>query len=414
MSRQASLANAFERIRRHSLTLTRPLEQEDYCSQPIEDVSPPKWHLGHTSWFFETFLLPGLAGYQPFDEKFSFLFNSYYEGVGPRVMRARRGDLTRPTLAAVLAYREQVDAAMRRLLATARPNATLDLLELGLHHEQQHQELLLTDIKYILGCNPLQPAYHEAAAAKSAPAAPLEWLALPAGVHSIGHAGSGFCFDNEQGVHQVYLNPCRIASRPINQREYLAFIADRGYQNFAHWLADGWAWVQANQVIAPLYWQQQGDDWQQFTLAGLQPLDLDAPVSHLSYYEADAYAAWAGKRLPTEAEWEIAARHFELEVPTSANFMDDGSYQPVSRTAHGFYGGVWEWTQSAYLPYPGFCRREGAVGEYNGKFMCNQMVLRGGSCATPADHIRPSYRNFFQPDKRWQFTGLRLAQSEEF
>lgn len=411
MTRQAILAAAFERVRSQTLAITRPLAPEDYGAQPMEDVSPPKWHLGHTSWFFETFLLKP-QGRSDFDPRFGFLFNSYYEGVGPRVLRSRRGDLTRPLLEEVFAYRRHVETGMRQLFDQELAPEQLDLIELGLHHEQQHQELLVTDIKYLLGSNPLLPAYR-GAFAPAAAAAPLEWLNLPEGVYSLGHADSDFCFDNEQACHRVYLNPCRIASRPVTHGEYLAFVEAGGYRHFDHWLADGWAWIQQQQIVAPLYWQQTESGWQQFTLAGLQPLDLHAPITHISYYEADAYASWAGKRLPTEAEWEIAARRFEPTPAGDASFLDDGLLHPRQGAAHGFFGGTWEWTQSAYLPYPGFRRREGAVGEYNGKFMCNQMVLRGGSCATPANHIRPSYRNFFQPDKRWQFTGLRLAQSEE-
>lgn len=415
MNQSERLFEAYQRVRAQSLALVEPLGSEDFCAQPIEDVSPPKWHLGHTSWFFETFLLkPQLPDYQPCDERYGYLFNSYYESAGPRVLRSQRGRLTRPDINEVREYRRRVDAGMHSLLERGDLNQeALKLIELGLHHEQQHQELLVTDIKYILGCNPLLPAYHaELANQILKDSEPESWLELAEGVYEIGHTGSEFCFDNEQGRHKVYLNGGRIASRPVSNREYLEFISDGGYERFEHWLSDGWSWVQTDQVKAPLYWHQIDGEWCHYTLAGLQKLDLDAPVTHVSYYEADAFAAWRGLRLPSEQEWEVAVRQYQPEIPETACFMDVAVFQPQSEPSLGFWGNVWEWTQSAYLPYPGFSKRPGAVGEYNGKFMCNQMVLRGGSCATPADHIRSSYRNFFQPDKRWQFTGIRLASSD--
>ncbi|PKL74797.1 MAG: ergothioneine biosynthesis protein EgtB [Candidatus Melainabacteria bacterium HGW-Melainabacteria-1] len=412
MPNSGQLAETYPLIRQQSLALSAPLELEDYSAQPIEDVSPPKWHLAHSSWFFETFLLIP-AGFAPFDPAFGYLFNSYYEGAGPRVQRARRGDLTRPMLAQVLAYREHVDAAMAQFLAQAPSEQLSALIELGLHHEQQHQELLLTDIKYILGHNPLRPVYQ-----RDLPVPPLVdrladtvWLELPPGRYEIGHAGPGFCFDNEMARHSVWINPCQIASQVVSNQEYLEFIQDQGYQRFEFWLADGWAMIQQQQIQAPLYWQEIDGQWHHYTLQGLRPLDLKAPVSHISYYEADAYAAWRGCRLPSEQEWEVAATLFEPDPPADAVFMEQGGFQPRPQHGPGFWGNVWQWTQSAYLPYPGFAKQAGTVGEYNGKFMCGQMVLRGGSCATPRAHVRLSYRNFFQPDKRWQFSGLRLAQS---
>ncbi len=416
MSREQRLIDAYSHVRQQTLELVAPLSSEDCCSQPIDDVSPPKWHLGHTSWFFETFLLkPNLPDYRVCDERYAYLFNSYYESAGPRVLRSQRGRLTRPDIDAVKAYRERVDASMQLLFLEADLSAEhWQLIELGLNHEQQHQELLLTDIKYILGCNPLLPAY-QSVFAEQAEAQSQGWLAIPEGLYEIGHQGAKFCFDNEQGRHKTFIHAAQIASRPVTNREYLEFIADGGYQHFEHWLSDGWAWVQQEQIKAPLYWHQtEGSEgeWQLFTLSGLKSLDLDAPVTHVSYYEADAYAAWRGARLPTEQEWEVAVLLHQPQIPEQAVFMDKHLYQPQAPSGPDFWGNVWEWTQSAYLPYPGFNKREGAVGEYNGKFMCNQMVLRGGSCATPRDHIRASYRNFFQPDKRWQFTGIRLACSQ--
>ncbi|MEA5449862.1 ergothioneine biosynthesis protein EgtB [Leptolyngbya sp. CCNP1308] len=409
-------------VRRLSEALCQPLEIEDYGVQAMADVSPPKWHLAHTTWFFETFLLrPYLEGYQDFHPGYGYLFNSYYEAVGDRHPRPQRGLLSRPTVKEVYQYRAHVDGAMERLLRDGqgpareghRPihPAVAELTTLGLHHEQQHQELLLTDLKYNLAINPLRPAYRpDVAVAASRSPIPLEFVDFPGGLYDIGHQAPGFAFDNESPAHRVYLQDFALANRLVTNGEYLEFIADKGYQTAAHWLAEGWAMVQNEGWLAPLYWEQRDGQWWLFTLGGLQPVNLMEPVCHLSYFEADAFATWRGCRLPTEAEWEVAASG----VPLQGNLLaaDRLHPQPASESQliQQLYGDVWEWTQSAYLPYPGFRPAPGAVGEYNGKFMCNQMVLRGGSCVTPTGHIRPSYRNFFPPSARWQFSGLRLAK----
>jgi ergothioneine biosynthesis protein EgtB len=373
---------AYQEIRAASLSLAAPLSAEDCAVQSMPDASPVKWHLAHTSWFFETVLLARRPGYKPFDPAFTYLFNSYYESAGPRHPRPRRGLLTRPSLDRVLAYRDHVDAAMEKLLADAS-GEELALAELGLHHEQQHQELILTDIKHAFFCNPLLPAYGEAPPTQH-PASALEWRDHPGGIVAIGHAGDSFAFDNETPRHQVLLRPFRIASRPVNNGEFAAFIADGGYRRPEFWHSDGWALVQAEGWEAPLYWLSDDDGSRRvFTLGGLVTPDAHAPVEHVSFFEAAAYAAWAGKRLPTEFEWEATA--FD-------------------------HGEVWEWTRSAYDPYPGFEPFAGMAAEYNGKFMIGQMVLRGGSVATPPGHARPSYRNFFPPAARWQFSGIRLAE----
>jgi ergothioneine biosynthesis protein EgtB len=386
----ADLAQRYREVRAHTEQLAAPLSAEDAQVQSMPDASPVKWHLAHTSWFFETVILAQRPGYRPFDPSYAYLFNSYYEAVGPRHPRPRRGLLTRPGLAAVMAYRAHIDAAMAE--ACADP-ALADLIVLGLHHEQQHQELILTDIKHAFFSNPLLPAY---TGTQPAPRKeqPLDRLSIPGGVSFIGHDGSGFCFDNELPRHQVLLRPFRIASRPVTNGEYRAFIADGGYRRAEFWLSDGWARVQEEDWDAPFYWLKDDDGSAGdtvFTLSGVVPLDPHAPVEHVSFYEAAAYAAWAGARLPTEFEWEAAA--------TAAACRD-----------LFVHGDVWEWTRSSYDPYPGFRPLEGKVAEYNGKFMVGQVVLRGGSSATPPGHIRASYRNFFPPQARWQFSGIRLAE----
>lgn len=385
------LEHRWRLVRDHTEHLAASLSDEDQCVQSMPDASPAKWHRAHTTWFFEQFLLqPNLPGYQVFDRQFSFLFNSYYEQVGPRHARPQRGLLTRPPASAVGAYRAHVDAAMERLLAREPSPELLEMVELGLQHEQQHQELLVTDMLHAFSFNPLRPAL---APGWREPAPPSREAAamrpLEAGIIRIGALNAGFAFDNERPCHDALLNGSRIASHLVSNAEWCAFIAEGGYSKPLLWMSEGWAAAQQQGWEAPLYWERRDGHWLQFTPAGLQPLDPLAPVRHVSWYEADAFARWAGKRLPTEQEWEGAARRGLLE--------DAGRF-------------VWEWTGSAYRPYPGFRPPEGAVGEYNGKFMINTMVLRGGSLATPPGHARPTYRNFFHPDRRWQFTGLRLAE----
>jgi ergothioneine biosynthesis protein EgtB len=398
----AALADAYRAVRRHTLTLVAPLSAEDCCVQSMPDASPAKWHLGHTTWFFETFVLePGAPDFKPFDPAFRVLFNSYYNAVGDKHPRPRRGLLTRPGLAAVLDYRAAVDRRLERLLTGG--DAELGrLVELGLHHEQQHQELLLTDIKHLLSCNPLFPAYADAPPPPAAPP-PRAWCRFAGGLCDIGHDGFGFGYDNETPRHRVYLQPYRLASRLVTNGEYAAFVADGGYATPSYWLAEGWDWSVAQQRNHPLYWRCDGTGWTEFTLAGLRALDRDRPVIHVSYYEADAYARWAGARLPTEAEWEHAAAGRQAE-----SLDGSGGDPPVQ-----LFSEAWQWTSSSYAPYPGFRVAEGAVGEYNGKFMVNQYVLRGGSGATPAGHIRASYRNFFPAAACWQFSGIRLARDED-
>jgi len=404
----------YREVRRTTERLCRPLAIEDQVLQAMPDVSPTKWHLAHVSWFFETFLLaPHLAGYEPIDPTYAFLFNSYYNGVGPQFSRPARGHLSRPTVAEVLAYRAWVDRGMERLLArmdTEPAGALASLVELGLNHEQQHQELILTDIKYNLAVNPLHPVYHAVDLPRGAATAPIEWRELRGGLVPIGYDGAAFAFDNEGPRHTVYLHPFRLAGRPTTNGEYLEFIDAGGYHTPESWLSEGWRVVQERGWQAPLYWERHGEAWWTQTLSGFVPVDLHAPVTHVSYYEADAYARWRGRRLPTEPEWEHAA----ADAPVRGHLQERGIFHPLpvatDEPLAQLFGDVWEWTQSAYAPYPGYRAVPGAIGEYNGKFMVSQLVLRGGSCVTPASHIRASYRNFFPPDARWQFSGIRLAE----
>ena len=415
-SRQHRLRDGYRRIRALTVAMTDGLSAEDCMVQSMPDASPVKWHLAHITWFFETFVLEaGDDRYVPFDPAFRVLFNSYYVGVGERHPRAERGLVSRPDLDQVFAYRRAIDARVDALLAgRALPDPLLDVVELGLHHEQQHQELLLTDLKHHFWKNPLRPVYREPLGVvdvRSTTLPPATFIERPEGVTQIGDDAGGFAFDNERPRHRVWLQPFAIASRTVTCGEYRRFIDDGGYARPEWWLSDGWDACVQNGWQAPLYWQRDDDgEWMQFTLNGMRAVDADEPVVHVSYYEADAYARWAGMRLPTEAEWEcVAAR----QSPAQAHLYD-GTHVHPRRTddsdAAPFFGDVWQWTQSAYLPYPGFRTAPGAVGEYNGKFMINQMVLRGGSCATPAGHVRPSYRNFFPPQVRWQFSGIRLAR----
>ncbi|CAN5703432.1 ergothioneine biosynthesis protein EgtB [soil metagenome] len=387
----SSLLKRFHSVRERTVSLCAPLSVEDQLLQPMADASPAKWHLAHTTWFFETIVLGAP------DATFNFLFNSYYEGLGPRVERARRGMMSRPSLDDVHAYRRQIDERVTASLASGALDAAI--VELGLHHEQQHQELILTDLKYALGTQPLRPAYRELARATGT--ATSEWRTFDGGIVEIGADATGFSFDNERPRHRVVVEPFRIATRSLTNRDVQDFIAANGYRNPAHWLSDGWAVVLADGWTSPLYWD--GD--QHYTLAGMRAIDPDETACHLSYYEADAIARWRGARLPTEAEWELAAATLD---PARGNFVDDDHLHPGP--VGGMFGDVWEWTGSAYLAYPGFRPLGGAVGEYNGKFMSGQQVLRGGSCFTPRDHIRRSYRNFFPPAARWQMTGARLVQ----
>jgi ergothioneine biosynthesis protein EgtB len=408
---------AYDRVRQATELLCAPLATEDYVIQTAPEASPAKWHLAHVSWFFETFLLvPYLSGYRPYHPGYDSLFNSYYEQLGRPWPRAARGFLARPTVAEVYSYRTHVDENMRVLLERVAERTWVPVVQrlaIGLNHEQQHQELLLTDLKLNFSANPLRPAYRADLADPSGRTAPpMDWMNFPGGVYEIGRQGGNFAYDNEGPRHRIYLRPFRLATRPVTNGEYLNFMADNGYGNPALWLSDGWATASRQTWRSPLYWEQIGGQWWHYTLAGLRRLDLAAPVCHVSHYEAQAYATWAGKRLPGEGEWEVAA----AGLPITGNFRESGYLHPTAATGEGLlqmYGDVWEHTASAYQPYPGYRADPGALGEYNGKFMCNQYVLRGGSCLTPADHVRASYRNFFYPHERWQFQGFRLAEDLE-
>ncbi len=376
------LSARYAAVRGTTMSIAAPLSAEDCAAQSMPDASPIRWHLAHTAWFFETFVLArATTGYKPFDARFDFLFNSYYDAIGARVARPMRGRMTRPDLAEVLEYRAHVDRAVARLLERGAPPA----LELGLNHEQQHQELMLTDLKHLFSLNPLRPVYRGLASPPVSAAAPWRFVRYEGGLHAIGHGGAGFAFDNEGPRHQVFTQPFELASRPATNGEFLEFVEAGGYQDPRWWLSDGWDWVVAESIRAPEYWSREERGWKVFTLGGERDLAPAEPVAHVSFYEADAFARWAEKRLPTEAEWDDAA-------------------------PGALFGDVWEWTWSPYVAYPGFRPAPGALGEYNGKFMSNRMVLRGGSCASPRPHLRATYRNFFAPTARWQFSGIRLAR----
>jgi ergothioneine biosynthesis protein EgtB len=411
-SERADLSARYDDVRNTTTRLAQPLAIEDYVIQSSPDCSPAKWHLAHTTWFFENFLLlPGLPGYRPFHPQYGYLFNSYYETVGTFFPRPLRGMLSRPTVEDVYRYRAHVDEHMRSLierLESARDAQMIERITLGLHHEQQHQELLLTDIKNLLALNPMRPAYLPAAEASLNVSPAGTWREFPAGMYAVGARGDAFCFDNETPRHRLFLEAFSVAPHPVTNGQYLEFIDAGGYDEAALWLSDGWRKVKEAGWRAPLYWEQIDGEWWHMTLNGFQRVDPSRPVCHVSYFEADAFARWSGKRLPTEFEWEVAA----ADLPLEGNFLENGQLQPTGagNASQQMFGDVWEWTVSAYLPYPGYRPLPGSLGEYNGKFMVSQMVLRGGSCITPRSHIRATYRNFFYAPDRWQFMGLRLAE----
>jgi ergothioneine biosynthesis protein EgtB len=381
-----NLSEKYKEVRKYTEDICEPLHTEDYVVQPVVDVSPPKWHIGHVTWFFETFVLkPNKKDYKEFDPNYNYVFNSYYENAGARVIRTDRGNLSRPTVEDIYRYRRHVDEAMERFLQDPVSKEVEDLLVIGFNHEQQHQELLMTDIKYILGNNPLFPAYKKQIDSKPTNKANSDFVKIKEGIYEIGFDGDGFCFDNELNRHRVFLDNFSISKNLVTNKEYLEFMNAGGYKDFNFWHSDGWTWVKENNAESPMYWHFIDGQWHNYTLQGLEPVDMNEPVCHINFYEASAYASWKGMRLPTEFEWEAAAPQFD-------------------------WGRRWEWTESAYLPYPGFTKAPGAIGEYNGKFMVNQQVLRGASDVTSPGHSRITYRNFFQPNLRWQYTGLRLAQ----
>ena len=380
------LLKKYKEVRNYTEDICKPLHTEDYVVQPIVDVSPPKWHIGHVTWFFETFVLkPNVKDYKEFDSNYNYIFNSYYENAGARVIRTDRGNLSRPTVEDIYNYRKHVDEAMSQFLQNPVSKEVEDLLVIGFNHEQQHQELLMTDIKYILGNNPLFPAYKKQIDSKPINKTDSDFVKIKEGIYEIGFDDEGFCFDNELNRHRVFLNNFSISKNLVTNKEYLDFMNAGGYKDFNFWHSDGWAWVKETKAESPMYWYLIDDHWKNYTLEGLKAVDMNEPVCHINFYEASAFASWKGMRLPTEFEWEIAASQFD-------------------------WGRRWEWTESAYLPYPGFSKAPGAIGEYNSKFMVNQQVLRGASDVTSPGHSRITYRNFFQPNLRWQYTGIRLAQ----
>ena len=410
------LLKKYREVRQQSLHLCEPLKAEDYVVQPIVDVSPPKWHLAHTTWFFEEFVLNLYKkGYKILDPDYAYMFNSYYNNVGDRVLRPNRGFMTRPTTDQIFEYRKYVDEHMMELLEEDLDPELAATVELGLNHEQQHQELLVTDLKYILGNNPLFPVYDRDPKVVdwTGETGSENYVTIEEGTYQIGYDGNGFHFDNEKGVHKVFLHSFEILDRLITNGDYLEFIESGAYDNFNLWLSEGWDWVQSLETKAPFYWHQFEGKWHYYTLQGFQEVDPAQPLTHISYYEAEAFARWKNRRLPTEFEWEAASNSILQGNSDSGNFVDDQFYRTIPRKGNSnqMMGDVWEWTSSSYSAYPYFKTVEGAIGEYNGKFMVNQMVLRGGSCATPRNHIRNTYRNFWHPHLRWQFTGLRLAQN---
>jgi len=411
------LLSRYIEIRRMTQEICEPLQPEDFVVQPVEDVSPPKWHLAHTTWFFENFVLKHhLKDYKVFDKDYHFLFNSYYETEGDRWLRSKRGALTRPWVNEIMAYSNYVDEHMKHFLSEEKLNNELiSILTIGMNHEQQHQELLIYDIKHILGINPLFPAYKAFGGDQSQPVLEEKYLKVEEGIYNIGYGGTDFHFDNEEGQHKVFLHSYQVLDRLVTAGEFMEFIEAGGYENHNYWLMEGFEWAKKETIKAPFYWFKEAGTgaWKHYTLAGLEEVNPDEPITHINFYEADAFAKWKGKRLPTEFEWEVACKQYQPQVPEEANFLDKRNYRTMPRVGkdYQFFGDVWEWTNSAYLPYPFYNKVEGALGEYNGKFMVNQMVLRGGSFATMRNHIRPTYRNFFHPHLRWQFTGLRLAET---
>lgn len=411
------LQESYNIIRSQTIDICKPLNDEDYLIQAIDEASPPKWHLAHTTWFFENFILQKYSeNYKTFNHDFSYLFNSYYNSVGTMLEKSKRKLISRPVIEEIYKYREYVDTHIMNFLYDKQLDNEIDLIfKTGLNHEQQHQELLLMDIKSNFYANPLKPTYITSKEYESK-YTPLNFIDFGDEITNIGYEGNSFFFDNEKPVHKAYINKFKLASRPILNGEYLEFIEDGGYTNPKYWLSDGWLTKNKNNWLYPLYWEKSDNEWNIFTLNGLEKLDLNAPVSHISYYEAEAYAHWANKRLVNEFEWEYAAKKYNIELSKLDNFLDNKYFKPLNtkedNTLNQMFGDVWEWTSSAYLAYPGFNSLYEGLGEYNGKFMINQMVLRGGCCVTPKTHIRPTYRNFFYPENRWQFSGIRLASND--